>query len=228
MCKDLWDLLPVNFMSFGWSCVDAVQFEIGYITQNFWEGWTSVSIFYMAEGTEKSHHTATKDYNTNTMRDGSNDACNMSYSYIDVQFSFYRAIDLCSSKSATLESYRKFYGKSNLEICREPIPEPELDYLRIEDLFRGMHFVLLETYGHLKETQASLEKKITENGGNVVSKVDTITEARWKFWAIIIAFYQIENVSTHSLMVNQVKKKLQQRPFPRRYSLTAFSWTLNL
>ena len=28
MCKELWDLLPVNFMSFRWSCVDAVQIEI--------------------------------------------------------------------------------------------------------------------------------------------------------------------------------------------------------
>ena len=68
----------------------------------------------MTEGTEKSHHTAAKDYNTKTMRDGGNDAWNMSSSYLDIQFSFYRAIDLCSSKSSTLESYRKLYGKTDV------------------------------------------------------------------------------------------------------------------
>ena len=178
----------------------------------------------MTEGTEKSHYTAAKDYNTKTMRDDGNDAWNMSSSYLDIQFSFYRAIDICTSKSATLESYRKLYGKTKtyLEICREPIPELELDYLRIEDMFRGMHFVILGTRGHLKETQSSLEKKITENGGNVVSNVEIINRSKCIFWAIIFAFYQIENVSTHSILINQVKKNLQQRPFPIRYSVTGF------
>ena len=117
----------------------------------------------MTEGTKKSHHTEAKDYNTKTMRDGGNDAWNMSSSYPDIRFSFYRVILPCSSMSSTLEFYRKLYRKTDvtkryLEICREPIPEPELDYLRTEDMFRGMHFVILGAYAHLKETQASLEK----------------------------------------------------------------------
>ena len=86
----------------------------------------------------------------------------------------------------TLESYRKLYGKTDLtktylEISLEPITEPELDYLRTKDMFRGMHFVILGTYGHLKETQSSLEKKITENGGNVVSNVDIINRSKLNF-----------------------------------------------
>ena len=117
------------------------------------------------------------------MRDGGNDAWNISSSYLDIQFSFYRAIDLCTSKSGTLEPYRKLYGKikTYLEICREPIPEPELDYLRTEDMFTGMHFVILGTHGHLKEIQASLETKITENRGNVVSNVDIIDRKKLNF-----------------------------------------------
>ena len=39
--------------------------------------------FYMKEGTEKSHHTAAKDIKTKTMRDGGDDAWNMSSSYLD-------------------------------------------------------------------------------------------------------------------------------------------------
>ena len=137
----------------------------------------------MTERTEKNHHTAAKDYNTKTMRDGGNDAWNMSSGYLDIHFSFYRAIDLCTSKLATLESYRKLYGKTKtyLEIGREPIQEPELVYLGTEDMFRGIHIVILGTYGHLKETQASLEKKITEKGGNVVSNVDIINRSKLNF-----------------------------------------------
>ena len=72
------------------------------------------------------------------------------------------------------------YGKTKtyLEICREPIPEPALDYLRTEDMFRGMHFVILVLYGHLKETQATLENKITEKGGNFASNVDIINRSK--------------------------------------------------
>ena len=148
-------------MSFQWSCVDAIQIEIGYTTQTFWEGWASVSVFFTWQKKLKKATTQQpEDYDKKTMRDGGNDAWNMSSSYLDIQFFFYRAIDLCTSKSATLESYRKLYGKTKtyLEICREPFPEPELDYLRAQDMFRGMHFVILGKYGHLKETQASLDQ----------------------------------------------------------------------
>ena len=48
-------------------------------------------------------------------------------------------------------------------------------------MFGGRHFVILGTYGHLKETQASLEKKIAENGGNVVSNVDIINRSKLNF-----------------------------------------------
>ena len=82
-------------------------------------------------------------------------------------------------KVAKVESYRKLYGKTEtyLEICRVPIPESKLDYLGTEDKFRGMHFVSLGTYGHLKETQASFEKKTTEKGGNVFSNADIINRS---------------------------------------------------
>ena len=100
----------------------------------------------MTEGTEKRHHTAAKDNNTKTMRDGGDDAWNMSSSYLDFRFSFYRAFDLCSSKFATHEPYLKSYGKTkmNLDICGEHIPEPELDYFRTEDMFRGMTLLIVD------------------------------------------------------------------------------------
>ena len=101
--------------------------------------------FFMTEGIHGSH-TAAKDCNTKTMGDGGNDAWNMWSSFLDIQFSFYRAIDLCSSKSATLESYWKMYGetKTYLEISRGPIPEPELDYLIPEDMLEICTLSFLE------------------------------------------------------------------------------------
>ena len=186
-CKDLYEIYYQSTLClFGDRAFTLYKLKLDILLRLFEKGELLSPFYYMTEGTEKSHHTAAKDYNTKTMRDGGNDAWNMSSSYLDIQFSFYRAIDLCSSKSSTLESYRKLYGKTDvtktyLEICCEPIPEPELDYLRTEDMFRGMHFVILGTYGHLKETQASLEKKITENGGNVVSNVDIINRSKLNF-----------------------------------------------
>ena len=139
--------------------------------------------FYMTEGTEKCHHTANKDYNSKTMRDGGNDAWNMSSNYLDIQFSFRRAITLCSSKAAMLRRYRHVNEnfKSYLEICREPIPEPVLDNQRTDDIFRCINFVVLGSYGHIKETQSSIEKKIRENGGTILNNTDIVSRSKLSF-----------------------------------------------
>ena len=43
---------------------------------------------------------------------------------------------------------------SSMKLAMNPLLEPELDYLRTEDMFSGMHFVILGKNTHLKETQA--------------------------------------------------------------------------
>ena len=87
-----------------------------------------------------------------------------------------RAINFCESKAAVLRLYRdpNEKVKSYLDICQEPIPEPVLDVVRTEDIFRCMNFIVLGNYGtkQFKETQDSIEKKITENGGTVLKATD--------------------------------------------------------
>ena len=136
---------------------------------------------YMTEGTEKSHHTASKNYNSRTMRDGCNDAWSMSSKNLDIRFSFFRAIDLSSSKSKLLQQCPDQITKTYLQICQESIDEPSLDIGRTSDFFRCIHFVVLGTYGHLKETQGSLERKILENVGIVLSNTDIINRSKFSF-----------------------------------------------
>ena len=135
----------------------------------------------MTEGTEKSHHTASKDYNSRTMRDGCNDAWNMSSKYLDIRFSLFRAIDLSSSKSKLLQQCPDQITKTYLQICQESIDEPSLDIGRTSDIFRCIHFVVLGTYGHLKETQGSLERNILKNVGIVLSNTDIINRSKFSF-----------------------------------------------
>ena len=208
-CKDLYEnYYQSTLCLFGDRALMPYTLKVDMLLRLFEMGEFLSPIFSMTEDTEKNHHTAA-EVNTKTMRDGGNDAWNKSSSYLDIQFSFYRAIDFCLSKSATLEPHRKSFGKTKtyLEICRGPIPKPELDIaLGTEDMFRGMHFVILGINGHMKQTHASLEKEIIKNGGNLLSNVDIINKSRLTFLFIFIAFYQIVIVSTQSSMVNQVKK----------------------
>ena len=128
----------------------------------------------MTEGAEKRRHTASKDYNSNTMRDGGNDAWNMSSTYLELEFLFLPAITLCSSKAAMLRRYRhmKENVKSYLEICREPIPEPVVDIQRTDYVSSCINFVVLGTYGHIKETQSSIERNTRENGGRILNNTE--------------------------------------------------------
>ena len=100
------------------------------------------------------------------MRDGGNKAWNMSSNHLDIQILFLRAITLCSSKAAMVGRYRNMNEnvKSYLEMCREPTPEPVPDNQRTDD-----NFVVLGSYGHIKETQSSIERKIRENGGTILN-----------------------------------------------------------
>ena len=139
---------------------------------------------YMTEGTEKGHHSASKDYNSKTMRDGGNDAWNMSSNFLDIQFSFLRAVDFCSSKADLLRRYRLSNEddvKSYLEICREPIIEPVLDFHRTAENFRCMTFIVLGTYGNIRQTQASIKKTITEHGGTVLNNTDIVNRSKLSF-----------------------------------------------
>ena len=135
----------------------------------------------MTEGTEKSHHTASKDYNSRTMRDGGNDAWNMSSNYLDIRFSFFRAFDLSSSKSKLLQQCPDQIAKTYLQICQESIDVSSLDIGKTSDIFRCMNFVVLGTYGHLNETQGSLERKILENAVIVLSNTDIINRSKLGF-----------------------------------------------
>ena len=143
--------------------------------------------YYMTEGTEKSHHTASKDYYSKTMRDGGYDARNMSSNYLDIQFSFLRAIKLCQSKVAMLRMYGHPLAdedvKSYHAICQEPIPEPKLGLQRTEDIFKGINFIVLGNYAQFKEfrTQGSIEEKITENGGTILNNTDILKRSKLSF-----------------------------------------------
>ena len=166
-CRDLYEIYYQSTLChFGGRALTPYNLKLDILLRDFENGEILPSFYYMTEGTEESHRTEVKDYNTKTMSDGDNDAWNMSSNYLDIHLSFIRAFNSFPSKFAILESYRKMYGeaKTYLETCRETIPHPELDTHRTEDIFRGMYFVILGTYNHIKETQLSLEKKITENG----------------------------------------------------------------
>ena len=111
------------------------------------------------------------------MRDVGSDAWNMSSSYLEIQFSFYRAIDSCSSKSAKFESYRKLYGKTvvkktYLELCRESFLNLNLTILELKTCSWNIWS---------PERNSSLEKKMTEIGGNLVSNVDNINRSTLNF-----------------------------------------------
>ena len=72
-------------MSFRWSCEFPYKLKLDILLRLFEKVELLSSFFYMTEGTEESRHTAAKDYNTKTMRDGGNDAWNMSSSYLDIK-----------------------------------------------------------------------------------------------------------------------------------------------
>ena len=73
--------------------------------------------------------------------------------------------------------------KSYLDICQEPIPEPVLDVVRTEDIFRCMNFIVLGIYNtkKLNETQQNIEKQITENGGTVLKETDIRNRSKLSF-----------------------------------------------
>ena len=89
-CKE--DLYEIYYQSlfglFGDRALTPYKLKLDILLRLFEKGELLSPFYYMTEVTEKSHHTAAKDYNTKTMRDGGNDAWNMSSSYLDIQFSF--------------------------------------------------------------------------------------------------------------------------------------------
>ena len=132
--------------------------------------------YYMTEGTEKSHHTASKDYNSKTER--------WPKRRMGRKFSFLRAVDFCSSKADLLRRYRLSNEddvKSYPKIRREPILEPVLDIHRTVDNFRCLNFIVLGTYGNIRQTQTSIEKTITANGGTVLNNTDIVNRSKVSF-----------------------------------------------
>ena len=60
------------------------KLKLDMLLRIFKKGEILPPFYYMTEGTEKSHHTASKDYNSRTMRDGGNDDWNMSSNFLDI------------------------------------------------------------------------------------------------------------------------------------------------
>ena len=181
-CKDLYETYYQSTIClFGDRALTPYKLKIDMLLRIFEKGEILAPFNYMTEGTEKSHHTASKDYNSRTMRDGGNGAWNMSSNYLDIRFSFFRAIDLSSSKSKLLQQCPDRIAKTYLQICQESIDVPSLDIGRTSDIFRCMNFVVLGTYGDLKETQGSLERKILENAGIVLSNTDILIRSKLSF-----------------------------------------------
>ena len=71
--------------------------------------------------------------------------------------------------------------KSYLQICTESIDVPSLDIGRTNDIFKGMNFVILGTYGHMKDTQGSLGMIILKNSGTVLNNTDIINRSKLNF-----------------------------------------------
>ena len=180
-CKDLFETYYQSTIClFGDRALTPYKLKIDMLLRIFKKGEILTPFNYMTEGTETSHHTASKDYNSRTMRDGGNDAWNMSSNNLDIRF-FFRAIDLLSSKSKLLQQCPDQMAKTYLQICQESIDVPSLDIGRTSDIFRCMNFVVLGTFGHLKETQGSLGRKILENAGIVLSNTDIINRSKLSF-----------------------------------------------
>ena len=111
----------------------------------------------------------------------------------DLQFQslLYQLLELLRQRELTdLQSckdlYETYYQSTiclfgYLQICQESIDVPSLDIGRTSDIFRCMIFVVLGPYGHLKETQGSLERKILENAGIVLSNTDIINRSDLRF-----------------------------------------------
>ena len=161
-CKNLYETYyQCALCLFGDRGPTPYKLKIDMLLRIYEKGEILSPIHYMTEGTKRSHHTASKDYNSKTMRDGGNDAWNMSSNFLDIQFSFLRAVDFCSSKADLLRRYRLSNEddvKSYLEICREPTIEPVLDFHRTAEIFRCMTFIVFGTYGNIRQTQASIKK----------------------------------------------------------------------
>ena len=181
-CKDLYETYYQSTIClFGDRALTPYKLKIDMLLRIFEKGEILAPFHYMTEGTEKSHHTASKDCNSRMMRDGGNDAWNTSSNYRDIRFSFFRAIDLSSSKSKLLQQCPDQIAKTYLQICQESVDVPSLDIKRTSDIFRCMNFVVLGTNGHLKQTQGSLERKILENAGIVLSNTDIINRSKLSF-----------------------------------------------
>ena len=60
------------------------KLKLAMLLRIFKKGEILPPFYYMTEGTEKSHHTASKDYNSRTTRDGGNDDWNKSSNFLDI------------------------------------------------------------------------------------------------------------------------------------------------
>ena len=135
-CKDLYETYYQSTIClFGVRALTPYKLKIDMLLRIFEKGGVLAPFNYMTEDTERSHHTASKDYNSRTTRDGGNDAWNMSSNYLDIRFSFFRAIDLSSSKSKLLQQCPDQIAKTYLQICQESIDVPSLDVGRTSNIF---------------------------------------------------------------------------------------------
>ena len=220
-CKDLYETYYQSTIClFGDRALTPYKLKIDMLLRIIEKGEFLAPFYYMTEGTEKSHHTASKDYNSRTMRDGGNDAWNMSSNYLDIRFSFFRAIDLSSSKSKLLQQCPDQLAKTYLQICQESIDVPSLDIGRTGDIFRCMNFVVLGTYRYLEETQGSLERMILENSGIVLSTTDIINRSKLNFLSHHYC------VLPKSKCIDALEKNTKETPVTKAvYHTTLGNWT---
>ena len=154
-CKDQFEIFYQSTLClFGDRALTPYKLKMGMLLRVFEKVEILPPFYYMTEGTEKSNHTASKDYNTKTMRDGGNDAWSKPSNYLDIQFSFFRAVNFFPSKFAILEFYQKTYGEAKvyLEICRERIPHPQLDTNRTEEFLEACTLLFLDYLVTLRKT----------------------------------------------------------------------------
>ena len=137
------------------------KLKLDILLRLFEKGELLSPFFYKADGTEKSHHMATKDYNTNTMRDGGNDACNMSSSYLDVQFSFYRAMIYVHRSRRHLNLIGSCMAKQRriLKFAVNPIQNPNLTILELKTCLEVCTLLFLKHMVTWKKLKRVLKRR---------------------------------------------------------------------
>lgn len=179
---------------FGSEAFTAYKLKLDIVWRLVESGNISLPWNHMTEGSENSHHTANKDYHSKTMRDGGISTRHLNSSYLDLYFSYMRAVNLSMEgnfrgrNDAQSEEYEslleKWYlhrPKANctpetyLKICGQAVPRPTLRIGKKEpsdELFRGMTFTTLGNIsknispGNNLTTLIQVRKLIKQMGGH--------------------------------------------------------------